>query len=131
MGWFNYFTKFAVAYRCGVRYGRSGGCKRHNEAFIALVLGNSKSGSFNHSQGCSNDRRLSGMITIGTGVCASILHAFISYGVRLRVARSTVMGTCQSLELRDEHQVWLSRFFHIYQYIAKEEGPAATMKNNV
>lgn len=65
------------------------------------------------------------MITIGTGVCASICHAVISYGVRLRVARSTEKGTCQGLELRDEHQVWLSRFFHINQTIAKEEGPAA------
>lgn len=29
----------------------------------------------------------------------------ISYSVRLRVARSTQMGTCQSLKKRDEQQI--------------------------
>ena len=45
---------------------------RHIKAFIALVLGHTELSKFNHSQGYSNDRRLSGMINIGTGVCASI-----------------------------------------------------------
>ena len=60
------------------------------------------------------------MINTGKGVCASIHYAVISYGVRLRVARSTWMGTCQSLELRSGHLVWLSRFFRINQSNAKE-----------
>lgn len=48
--------------------------------------------------------------------------SFASYGVRLRVARSTWMGTCQSLELRNEHQIKLSRFFFLISYsIARDE----------
>lgn len=90
--------------------------KRLSRLFLAIR--NLAVSNPSHEHG--NDRRLSGMITIGTGVCASIYHVVISYGVRLRVARSTWMGTCQSLELRDEHQVWLSRFFCINQSTAKE-----------
>lgn len=41
----------------------------------------------------------------------------ISYSVRLCVARSTVMGICQSLKKRDEQQRWLSRSF-FYNLIA-------------
>ena len=52
--------------------GEAAGCIYIIKAFIALVLGHTELSNFNHSQGYSNDRRLSGMITIGTGVCASI-----------------------------------------------------------
>ena len=105
--------------------GEAAGCIDIIKAFIALVLGHTELSNFNHSQGYGNDRRLSGMIIIGTGVCASICHvAYVSYGVRLRVARSTWMGTCQSLELRNEHRVRLSRFFHLIKlsYIHKWAG---------
>lgn len=78
--------------------GEAAGCIDIIKAFIALVLGHTELSNFNHSQGYSNDRRLSGMITIDCGVCASICHvAYVSYGVRLRVARSTVMGNAKAL----------------------------------
>ena len=98
---------FAGAYRLrSPDMGLSGGVHRHNykSVYPALVLDGSKSGSFKIT--VRNEATIGAFRVWYTyvGVCSDTFskHLHISYSVRLRVARSTVMGTCQSLDSWDE-----------------------------
>lgn len=81
--------------------GHEVGCRHMKSVYPTLVLGFLKSGSFNITVKDESTIGASGMITMLEYALRCSLNA-ISYGVRLRVARSTVMGTCQSLKKRDE-----------------------------
>ncbi len=71
--------------------------------YQTLVLDDSKSGSFIIQV---KDEAAIGVFVYGSyrvsGMQHIVCRIVVSYSVRLRVARSTWMGTCQSLESWDE-----------------------------
>ncbi len=103
---------------CGVPiWGDVAGADILQERLSTLILGFLKSGSFIITvKGETTIGAFRGMIPMLWYVEIHA-HIIISYSVRLRVARSTVMGTCQSLKKRDEQQIQTLTLLFLYNIV--------------